>query len=235
MIQICESDGGLDVPAVGNSAVILSGRDVAAAAGGVLEAGIARRSFQTGIHEASHATVSRLLGLPVVGATIEFFDGHFGATWADDAGLLAGGETVENICRQLAPLLSDTGSRADIAIELLYAGDQVISLLAGPIAEELFCAERLPGSEHDEAEATCIARLICRSPASIDAYLEFARVEVVALLSDHRAVVLAVADALVKHRTINGEQIDGIIRGAQLLPLSGHWPFPLLRVERTCG
>ena len=168
--------------------------------------------FQIAVHESGHATVSRLLGLPVSGATIEFFDGHFGATWADDAGLLAGGETVENICRQLAPLLSDTGSRADIAIELLHAGDQVISLLAGPIAEELFCAERLPGSEHDEAEATCIARLICRSPASIAAYLEFCRTEVAALLADHRAVVLAIADGLIRHRTLNGEQITTIAK-----------------------
>ena len=210
MIQICESDGGLDVPAVGNSAVILSGRDVAAAAGGVLEAGIARRSFQTAIHEASHATVSRLLGLPVSGATIEFFDGHFGATWADDAGLLAGGETVENICRQLAPLLSDTGSRADIAVELQRAHHHVLELLAGREGERLFSGTMLPNTEHDLEEAAAIAGLICRSPASIAAYLEFCRTEVAALLADHRAVVLAIADGLIRHRTLNGEQITTI-------------------------
>jgi hypothetical protein len=199
----------VEIPAL----FLLSGRDVAAAAGGVLEAGIARRlSFERSVayHESSHSTVSRLLGLPVAGATIEFHNGFFGCTWAADGAELQADGTIADICRQLTPLMPDGGSRADIAGELQWAADQIISLLAGPIAEELFCAERLPGSEHDEAEATCIARLICRSPASIAAYLEFCRTEVAALLADHRAVVLAIADGLIRHRTLNGEQITTI-------------------------
>jgi ATP-dependent Zn protease len=45
----------------------------------------------------------------------------------------------------------------------------------------------------------------------VGAYLAFARVEVIALLTDHRAVVLAVADALVARRTLSGTEIDSII------------------------
>jgi hypothetical protein len=59
--------------------------------------------------------------------------------------------------------------------------------------------------------AAYLSRLICRSPASVGAYLAFARVEVIALLTDHRAVVLAVADALVARRTLSGTEIDSII------------------------
>jgi hypothetical protein len=49
------------------------------------------------------------------------------------------------------------------------------------------------------------------SPRGVDAYLAFARAEVVALLTDHRAVVLAIADALMGHRTLSGEQIKTLI------------------------
>jgi hypothetical protein len=142
------------------------------------------------IHESGHATVSRLLGLDVIGCTINFINGHHGLTWgSNDTG--GGSPTVADLCAAFTPLMPSVGaSRADIADELERASCQVISSLAGPLAEKLFTAGPLPGSEHDFAEAFLIAGLVCRSPRSIDSFLEFARTEARALLLDRRDAVI---------------------------------------------
>lgn len=50
--------------------------------------------------------------------------------------------------------------------------------------------------------------MICRSPRSIGAYLRYAEAEARALLLDHAAAVIALADTLVEHRTLDGREID---------------------------
>ena len=180
-----------------------------------------RRSHQfirnVSLHEAGHAVVSRLLALPVCGSTINFIDGFHGCTWASDTAMLPDSETVNDLVDALTPLMPRAGEdRSCIATELQRATDQVLALLAGPIAETLFTAGRVAGSEHDEEEAAAIALLVCRSPRSVDAYLGFCRAEAIALLTDHRNIVLAIADALTEHRTIYAEQIDAIIAAASL-------------------
>jgi hypothetical protein len=165
-----------------------------------------------GIHEAGHVVIGRALGMPVAGSTINRVGDHIGCTWPDEGSLPPCTDTAESLCTALKPLMIGIGdSRADIAVELLRAHHHVIELLAGVEAERLFSVTMLPGTAHDLEEATAIARLICRSPASVDAYLAFARAEVAALLTDHRVVVLAVAAALVRRRTLSGTEIDSII------------------------
>jgi hypothetical protein len=130
------------------------------------------------VREAAHATVSRLLGLSVAGSTIDFIDGHFGSTWTTCAALDPDAESVDDLVAGLMPLMPPLfDDRSDVAVELERTSCQVISLLAGPEAERLFCAAPLPGSEHDRVEAFMIAGLIVRSPRSVDASLEFAEAE----------------------------------------------------------
>jgi ATP-dependent Zn protease len=100
--------------------------------------------------------------------------------------------------------------RADIASELLRAHHHILELLGGVEAEKLFTAEPLSGTSHDLEEASAIASLICRSPAAVNAYLDFCHVEVATLLTQHRASVLAIAAALIERRTLNGTEIDSI-------------------------
>jgi hypothetical protein len=174
------------------------------------------RDFQIAIHEASHVTVAGYMLLTVAGSTIEYVNGHHGCTWSNESDLEPGAETVADICAALSPLMPGIGnSRIDIAVELQRAHHHVLELLAGREGERLFSGTMLPNTEHDLEEAAAIAGLICRSPASIAAYLEFCRTEVAALLADHRAVVLAIADGLIRYRTINGEQITTLIANAQ--------------------
>jgi hypothetical protein len=95
---------------------------------------------------------------------------HFGETWSCDDD--SGSGSVADLCAALTPMMPPLfDDRSDIAAELLRAHHQVVSLLAGPICEELFTGERLPGSEHDDIEAAEIGRLICRSASSLPAYV----------------------------------------------------------------
>jgi hypothetical protein len=183
---------------------------------------VGRRSFdfKLSVHESGHATVGRFLGQPIAGSTIEYTGNHFGATW-DAVGPHDDGDSVADICTTLGLLMPGIGDdRSGIAVELQRAHNHILELLAGVEAERLFVGTMLPGTAHDLEEAIAIAALICRSPSSIDAYLAFARAEVVALLTDHRAVVLAVADALVERRILIGTEIDGIIDTALSLPVT---------------
>jgi hypothetical protein len=104
--------------------------------------------------------------------------------------------------------------RGFLATLQLQAHHQVIALVAGPICEELFIGTRSLRSEHNDAEAANIGRLICRSASSLDAYLAFAEAEAVRLLREHSAAVHRVAEALLRRRTIFGREIDALIRGA---------------------
>jgi ATP-dependent Zn protease len=83
--------------------------------------------------------------------------------------------------------------------------------LAGIEAERLFCGELLARTAHDIQAARAIAALIVRSVSDIDSYIDLARTETRGLLTVHAAAVLVIADALVEHRTISGEQIAELI------------------------
>jgi hypothetical protein len=169
------------------------------------------------IHEAGHAAVGRLLKMPVAGSTINPVGGYCGLTWASgDLDATAPSATVD-LCGQLSSLMPGIGeSRDDLAVEILHTQHQILELMAGSLAEAMLCPDTppLPGAEHDQIEARALAGLICRSVSSVDAYLEFCRGEVGALIESHRDIVRAVAAALVRYRTLTGDQIDDVIRAA---------------------
>jgi hypothetical protein len=96
--------------------------------------------------------------------------------------------------------------------ELEQAHSHVVGWLAGIEAEELFCDELLARTGHDIQAARSIATLIVRGVSDIDSYIDRARIETRALLTVHAASVLAIAAALIEHRTISGDMIDRIIR-----------------------
>jgi hypothetical protein len=180
---------------------------------------VGRRPFdyRIAIHESGHVVAGYTL-LSVAGATIEFVDGHYGRVWSDDAALEADTESVESICSQLKPLMPGA-----LDSELEEAHSHVVGWLAGIEAERLFCDELLPNTAHDIQAARAVAALIVREVSDIDGYIDRARTETRARLVDQTAAVLAVADALVEHRTINGDMIDRIIREVRICSVSGAW------------
>jgi hypothetical protein len=208
--QIYESASDEDVLSGGAPVGILDDRQTAASAGGVSrEAGITRRTFERriSVHEAGHAVASFVL-LTVAGSTIEFVNGHHGCTWSNESDLEPGAETVADICAALKPLMPGM-----IDTELEQAHSHVIAWLAGVEAEKLFCdASLLPNTGHDLAAARAVAALIVRDVADVDSYIEFGRGETRALLTKFASAVIAIANALVEHRTLNSSQIESIVR-----------------------
>jgi hypothetical protein len=60
----------------------------------------------------------------------------------------------------------------------------------------------------DTRQARALARLIRSSESAIDAYLTFGLAEAQALIIRHRAAVLAIANALIIHKTLNAVEIS---------------------------
>ena len=162
--------------------------------------------FQIAVHEAGHTFAGYML-LTVAGSTIEFVNGHHGLTWSDAVDLEPGANTVESLCAALKPLMPGA-----IDTEMEQAHCHVIEWLAGVAAEELFCNELLSNTEHDLRAARAVAELIVRDVSDVAAYINFARTETRAMLSTYAGGVIAIANALVEHRTLNRFQIAAIIK-----------------------
>jgi hypothetical protein len=114
-----------------------------------------------------------------MGSTINRVGDFIGCTWSNASDLQPGAtDTVETICAALTPLMS--GDRSGIAAELQGAHHHILELLGGVEAERLFNDVMPCNTDHDLVEARSIVGLICRSPASVTAYLQFCRIEVAA-------------------------------------------------------
>jgi hypothetical protein len=126
----------------------------------------------------------------------------------------AAGPSFDDLCGTLhemkPPLFDD---RAEIAGELLVMHHRVIATLAGPISEALFTVgPMLENVDTDNARG--LAEIIVRSPTAADAYLGFAAAEARGLLLDHRDIVVTLAEALMRRRTLTGTEVDQIASSA---------------------
>jgi hypothetical protein len=87
-------------------------------------------------------------------------------------------------------------------------------LMAGTAAETLLHADDPPWEpKSDLLQAQSLASLVCSSPGAVDALLTFGFEEAMALIREHKVLVLAVARALIDHpeRTLTGAEVDTII------------------------
>jgi ATP-dependent Zn protease len=90
-----------------------------------------------------------------------------------------------------------------------------IELVSGTVAEQILHPHEEPlPTYHDQLEAAAFAAVAVASPRAVPAFLEYAKGEAAALINDHRDVAMAIADGLVEHGSLTGDQVDAIIASA---------------------
>jgi hypothetical protein len=163
--------------------------------------------FRICIHEMSHATVGRMQGNVIGGATC--------VASADFAGLCWGPAYVHNnrsaptLFEQLRAAMPAIGeSRAGVADIFLHVHNQVIELVAGVEGERLFCEGQPQQAIDDDRQARAYAGLVCTGPDAVEAFVAFCRVEAASLLTASAHIVHALASTLLIERTMNGSRID---------------------------
>jgi hypothetical protein len=105
--------------------------------------------------------------------------------------------------------------RVNAAEAFAHMHVRVVDLCAATAAETVLYPDDAPWIAHsDIRKARALASIICTSEAAIDAYLLFGLAEAKALILQHQAAVLAIAEALMIERTLNADQIDAVIAAA---------------------
>jgi hypothetical protein len=166
--------------------------------------------WRTALHESGHLITGLLVGRADGKVTIEPSEAFGGLTWWSDEqspqsiDLLEGEKEVLAQCLDVHSVLPLPGASRECLTPLAAAiHEQLIVDLAGKAAEALFFTygpALEPASDLRKARAR--AGQLCSSDAANDAMLAWAFEEAKARLYQHRGAVLAIAEALVKRRTL---------------------------------
>jgi hypothetical protein len=190
------------------------------------ELSVPGRSYEDDVricyHEASHATVQRLLSAkPIGGVSVQAGPDFDGLCWSpghDKERSLAFGSSDARNDAILSVIASTMPRKGEVALEAcrnVYAGvfEHTIEAVAGVEGERLFMPGPPSEQDGDMRLARGLASLIC-SPGSITAFIAFCRAEATDLLKQNEYVVLAIAEELRIKRELDGKQVDGTIAQA---------------------
>jgi hypothetical protein len=167
--------------------------------------------WRVAVHESGHAFVHRFFGNEVCGVTIVPDGNCSGKCWGPQGVHAAAVWGPDCVAR-----LTDLGVSRDGDVHGLFSSVQagVIGLMGGCAAEMTILANSPPkyiGS--DVPRASEVAGFVCRTTASIAAFVEHGYQESLAIVEKYQTIVLALAQALIDHpkRTLDGEEIDAAI------------------------
>jgi hypothetical protein len=161
-------------------------------------------------HEQSHATVSRLTtGRPLGGVTAQPGEDFSGLCWGPAYQSKFDDTDTVSLLATMVPTLGE-----NLADLYLHCFHRITELVAGTEGERLFCDGEPWFAAHDERQAIAYASLITSSPVSAAAFIEFARVEAISLLTASAHIVHALASELQIVRTMDGAAIDLCIERA---------------------
>jgi hypothetical protein len=164
--------------------------------------------WRIALHEAGHVVSHLVQGDEVSGATIVPDGECDGKTWGPQGAHAAAVWNADSIF--------DFGVSREGEPQSLFACARaaVIGLMGGCAAEMSFLGDSPPryiGS--DVPSANRIAGFVCRTTASVAAFVEHGYQESLALVEQHKTAVQAIAQALIDHpkRTLIGAEIDAVI------------------------
>jgi hypothetical protein len=170
-------------------------------------------------HEIHHVVTGRIVtAAPIGGVTCEPGLDYSGLTWGPSyvhCAKFAELDDVPSLCEKIGPLMPSMGeSRADVADIYLHVHNRCVELVAGTVGEELFLDGPAWVAHDDLRQVHAYAGLICSSPASVEAFLDFCRVEAAELLTASAHIVHALAAELATRRTMDGAEVDSVIERA---------------------
>jgi hypothetical protein len=123
---------------------------------------------------------------------------------------------ITDLCGRVQKLMPSLGAgRVESAEFFQRATVLAIELVAGTVAEQILHPHEEPlPTYHDQLEAAAFASVAVASPRAVPAFLEYAKGEAAALIYDHPDVAMAIADGLIEHGSLTGDQVDAIIASA---------------------
>ena len=175
------------------------------------------------IHEgAGHAYLARCMGTELHSVSIIPGDGFEGRclsrAYQSSLYEAPADKTVEivELCQRAQRLMPELGiGRVGAAEYFQQATVLCIELVGGSVAEQILYPQDAPlPTLHDQLEAAAFAAIAVSSPRAVPAFLEYAKSEAAALINDHPDVAMAIADALLEHGILTGEQVDSVIASA---------------------
>lgn len=173
--------------------------------------------WRVAIHEGSHCISGLVLfgADSLGGATIVPSASFGGLCWGprNSAALGSTEDVPLDLCDQMRALMPGDGESILNGSEIhAHVRGRCIDLLSGSEGERLLCPDGAPWpAKSDLARARSLASIICISVETVELFLAFCRAEAAALVAKHRASIRAVAAALVRHRTLSGEQIVAVV------------------------
>lgn len=169
------------------------------------------------VHESGHLVAGLLCGREGGMASIDPSAVFAGLCWwgAPDANCLnvnAMEDELVETSRKIREAMPELGSRECAAPLYPDVLEEITNLMAGKAAEMLFCDGPTPEPASDLRKAHALAAQICRSERSVEAMVNWGLAEATGLLQQHHGAVLAIADALLKQRTLdNTDEIAKIV------------------------
>jgi ATP-dependent Zn protease len=158
------------------------------------------------LHESGHVVVAIAQGRRIEAVTI--------IPGRDYDGKVSEAEEPE-MMKALLDFMS--GGRADAKVEAT-ARSKIVGYVAGQVSEWCFCpkeswrSDRHHVSGSDMKLARLFAMAITGSEESAEALLSSSRTQARQILLAHRQLVEAIADALIRHGTMTGAEIEIILK-----------------------
>lgn len=121
-------------------------------------------------------------------------------------------DDVPELCDNLRDLMPQDGeARGDAADMYLHVLDRCIELAAASVAERMLLPGEPVPSVSEVEQAVALASLVCKSAEAVKCFLAFCEQQARDLLYAHGPVIMALSIVLKIRRTLNGDEIDGVI------------------------